>query len=95
MVAASRQCGTGCSSRLAFPVRDAGLGSRLTGKLLRQVGSPKDVFRASLTELEAFYLPSAPAIQSKHAHKYAEEELAQVRKLGCRLLNWEEPEYPR
>jgi DNA processing protein len=74
-----------------------GLGSRLIGKLLRQVGSPKDVFRASLTELEAFHLPSAPApaIQSKHVYKYAEEELAQVRKLGCRLLNWEEPEYPR
>ena len=72
-----------------------GLGSRLTGKLLRQVGSPKDVFRASLTELEAFYLPSAPAIQSKHAHKYAEEEIAQVRKLGCRMLNWGEPKYPR
>jgi DNA processing protein len=74
-----------------------GLGSRLTGKLLRQFGSPGDVFRASLTELEACHLPSAPAraIQSKHAHKGAEEELVQVRKLGCRLLNWEEPEYPQ
>jgi DNA processing protein len=74
-----------------------GLGSRLTGKLLRQFGSPEHVFRASLTELEACHLPAAPAraIQSKHAHKEAEEELAQVRKLGCRLLNWDEPEYPR
>ena len=27
-----------------------GLGSRLTGKLLRQFGSPRDIFRASLTE---------------------------------------------
>src|SRR5580692_2955457 len=74
-----------------------GLGSRLTGKLLRQFGSPRDVFRASLTELEACHLPSAPAraIQSKHAHKDAEEELALVRKLGCRLLNWNEPEYPQ
>jgi DNA processing protein len=74
-----------------------GLGSRLTGKLLRQFGSPKDVFRASLTELEACHLPSAPAraIQSKHAHKDAEEELAEIRKLGCRLLNWDEPEYPQ
>jgi hypothetical protein len=52
---------------------------------------------ASLAELEAFYPPSAPApaIPSKHAHRYAEEEIAQVRKLGCRPLNWEEPEYPR
>ena len=74
-----------------------GLGSRLTGKLLRQFGSPQDVFRASLTELEACHLPTAPAraIQSKGAHKDAEEELAQVRKLGCRLLNWDEPEYPQ
>ncbi len=74
-----------------------GLGSRLTGKLLREFGSPGEVFRASLTALEACHLPAAPAqaIQSKRAHKDAEEELAQVRKLGCRLLNWDEPEYPQ
>ncbi len=74
-----------------------GLGSRLAGKLLRQFGSPGEVFRASLTDLEACHLPSAPAqaIQSKRAHKDAETELAQVRKLGIRLLNWNEPEYPR
>src|ERR1700676_1500881 len=71
--------------------------SRLIAKLLRQFGSPEDVFRASLTELEACHLPTVPAraIQTKHAHKDAEEELAQVRKLGCRLLNWDEPEYPQ
>lgn len=74
-----------------------GLGSRLTGKLLRQFGSPTDVFRASLTELEACHLPVAPAraIHTKLAHKDAEAELAQVRTLGCRLLNWSEPEYPQ
>jgi DNA processing protein len=74
-----------------------GLGSRLTGKLLRQFGSPEDVFRASLTELEACQLPSAPAqaIQSKRAHQDAEAELAQLRKINCRLLNWDEPEYPQ
>ncbi|HWZ55757.1 MAG TPA: DNA-processing protein DprA [Verrucomicrobiae bacterium] len=74
-----------------------GLGSRLTGKLLRQFGSPEHVFRASLTELEACQLPAAPAqaIRSKRSHKEAEAELAEVRKLGCRLLNWDEPEYPR
>jgi DNA processing protein len=73
-----------------------GLGSRLAGKLLRQFGSPTGVFRASLTELEACHLPAAPAraIQAKRAHKEAEAELARVRKLGCRLLNWDEPEYP-
>ncbi len=74
-----------------------GLGSRLTGKLLRQFGSPEGIFRASLTELEACRLPSAPAraIQSRSAHKEAEAELDRVRKLGCLLLNWDDPEYPR
>ncbi len=74
-----------------------GVGSRLAGKLLRQFGSPQEIFRASLTELEACRLPSAPAraIQSRGAHKDAEAELANVRKLGCRLLNWDEPEYPQ
>ena len=75
-----------------------GLGSRMAGKLLRQFGSPQEIFRASLTELEACRLPSAPAraVQSRSAHKDAEAELAKVRKLGgCRLLNWDEPEYPK
>src|SRR6202047_5421571 len=74
-----------------------GLGSRLTGKLLRQFGSPEGIFRASLTELESCRLPAAPAqaIHSRRSHKDAEEELARVRKLGCRLLNWDEPEYPQ
>lgn len=74
-----------------------GLGSRLAGKLLRQFGSPQGIFRASLTELEACHLPSAPAraIYEHRAHKEAEEELGRVRKLGCRLLHWDEPEYPQ
>jgi DNA processing protein len=74
-----------------------GLGSRLIGKLLRQFGSPEKIFRASLTELEACQLPAAPAqaIQSRNAHKEAEAELVRVRKLGCRLLNWSDPEYPQ
>jgi DNA processing protein len=74
-----------------------GVGSRLAGKLLRQFGSPQEIFRASLTELEACRLPAAPAraIQTRGAHKDAEAELAKVRNLGCRLLNWDEPEYPQ
>ena len=75
-----------------------GLGSRLIGKLLRQFGSPEHVFRASLRDLEACHLPSAPAqaIHLKRAYKDAEAELAQLRKLDrCRLLNWDEPGYPR
>src|ERR1035437_5714117 len=74
-----------------------GLGSRLAGRLLRQFGSPEGIFRASLTELEACRLPAAPAqaIQSRSARKEAEAELERVRKFGCRLLNWDEPEYPQ
>jgi DNA processing protein len=74
-----------------------GLGSRLIGKLLRQFGSPAGVFHASLTALEACRLPAAPAraIHARSAHKEAEAELAGIRKLGCSLLNWEEPEYPQ
>ena len=74
-----------------------GLGSRLTGKLLRQFGSPEGIFRASLTELESCRLPAAPAqaIHSRRSHKDAEEELARIRKVGCILLNWDEPEYPQ
>ena len=38
-----------------------GLASRLTAKLLRAIGSPEAIFRASLTELEACHLPPAVA----------------------------------
>ena len=74
-----------------------GLGSRLAGKLLRQFGSPGQIFHASLTELEACRITAAAAqaIHGRRAHKDAEEELARVQKLGCRLLNWDEPEYPQ
>jgi DNA processing protein len=74
-----------------------GLASRLTAKLLRAIGSPEAIFRASLTELEACHLPPAvaQAVFSKAPLKNAEKELEKVRKDGCRLLNWEEPEYPQ
>ena len=74
-----------------------GLGARLAGKLLRQFGSPEEIFRASLTELEACQLPvaAAQAVFSKTAFRDAEKELEQVRKAGCRLIHWEESEYPK
>jgi DNA processing protein len=74
-----------------------GLGPRLSGKLLRRFGSPEEIFRASLTEIEACHLPAKPAraIHSHAAQKDAEAELERVRKLGFRLLNWDEPEYPQ
>ncbi len=74
-----------------------GLAARLSARLLRQFGSPDGVFRASLTQLEACHLPApaAQAIAKKEAFKRAEKELAAVQRIGCRLLNWTEPEYPQ
>jgi DNA processing protein len=74
-----------------------GLGARLTSKLLRHFGSPEAVFRARLTELEACRLPTpvAQAVASQSPLKAAEKELAEVKKLGCRLINWDETEYPK
>jgi DNA processing protein len=74
-----------------------GLGARLAAKLLRQFGSPEEIFRASLTELEACQLPvaAAQATFSKAAFRDAEKELAQVRKGGCRLIHWAESDYPK
>jgi DNA processing protein len=74
-----------------------GLGARLAGKLLRQFGGPEEIFRASLTELEGCHLPAAvaQAVFSRAAFRDAEKELTEVRKAGCRLVNWTETEYPR
>jgi len=41
-----------------------GLASRLSARLLREFGSPEEVFRAPLTRLEACRLP-APVAQSR------------------------------
>lgn len=74
-----------------------GIAARLSARLLRQFGSPDGVFRASLTELEACNLPAAvaQALFKKEVFKRAEKELAAVQRIGCRLVNWTEPEYPR
>jgi DNA processing protein len=39
-----------------------GIAARLSARLLREFGSPKGVFRASLRELEACNLPAPVAI---------------------------------
>ncbi len=74
-----------------------GLASRLAGRVLNQFGSPDGVFSASLTSLEGCHLPGAvaQAIFKKESFRRAEKELAAVRKNGCRLVNWSEPEYPQ
>jgi DNA processing protein len=73
-----------------------GLGARTAGKLLREFGSPDAIFNASLTALEAQRLPAAvaQALHSRRPLSDAAKELAQVQASGCRLLTWDEPEYP-
>lgn len=73
-----------------------GLGARTAGKLLREFGSPDAIFNASLTTLEAQHLPAAvaQAIHSRQPLSNAAKELASVQASSCRLLTWDEPEYP-
>src|ERR1700733_4348526 len=73
-----------------------GLGARMAGKLLREMGSPQQIFNASLAELESPHLPAAVA-QAIHSHRPlsdAAKELAAAQAAGCKLLTWDEPEYP-
>jgi hypothetical protein len=76
------------------------LAARLCARLLKQFGSPEDVFRAPLRQLEACDMPGATAQAvvnvKKEACKRAEKELAAIRAIpGCTLINWSEPEYPQ
>jgi DNA processing protein len=75
-----------------------GLASRLSGRLLKEFGSPEEVFRAPLPRLERCRLPTAvaQAVFKKQAFKRAEKELVSIREIeNCRLLSWTEPEYPQ
>src|SRR6202790_1132739 len=75
-----------------------GLASRLSARLLREFGSPEEVFRAPLGRLEACRLPApvAQAVFKKQSFKRAEKELALTRRMDrCRLVNWTDPEYPQ
>jgi DNA processing protein len=65
--------------------------------LLREFGSPDDVFRAPLRRLEACNLPApvAQAVFKKEAFKRAEKHLAAARRIPCRVINWSDPEYPQ
>jgi DNA processing protein len=75
-----------------------GLASRLSARLLREFGSPEEVFRASLPRLEACRLPGpvAQAVFKKQSFKRAEKELTLTRRIDrCRLVNWTDPEYPQ
>jgi len=74
-----------------------GIAARLSARLLREFGSPEGVFRATLTGLEACNLPApaAQAIFKKQTFWRAEKEVAAIRRIGCRLVTWKEPEYPQ
>ncbi len=74
-----------------------GIAARLSARLLRQCGSPDSVFRASLTNLEACNLsaPVAQAIFKKQTFWRAEKEVDAAPRVGCKLVNWTEPEYPQ
>jgi DNA processing protein len=74
-----------------------GIAARLSARLLREFGSPEGVFRASLRGLEACNLPApaAQAIFKKQTFWRAEKEVAAVRRIGCKLVTWKEPEYPQ
>ena len=73
-----------------------GLGARTAGRLLLEFGSPDAIFSASLTALEGQRVPAAvaQALHSKRPLSDAAKELAQAQAAGCRLLTWDEPEYP-
>jgi len=74
-----------------------GIAARLSARLLREYGSPEGVFRAPLTGIEACNVPApaAQAIFKKQLFWRAEKEVDALRKIGGRLVNWKEPEYPQ
>lgn len=74
-----------------------GIAARLTARLLHEFGTPEGVFRASLTALEGCNLPApaAQAIFKKQTFWRAEKELDAIRRIGCRIINCTEPEYPQ
>jgi DNA processing protein len=74
-----------------------GIAARLSARLLREFGSAEAVFRAPLTRLEACNLtaPVAQAIFHKQTFWRAEKEVDAIRRIGCRVVNWLEPEYPQ
>jgi DNA processing protein len=74
-----------------------GIAARLSSRLLREFGTPDGVFHASLTALEACNLPApaAQAIYKKQTFWRAEKEVDAIRRIGCRIVNCTEPEYPQ
>ena len=61
-----------------------GLGARMAGKLLREMGNPQEIFNASLTELEGHHLPTAvaQAIHSRRPSAMLQRSWQQPRRLA-------------
>ena len=74
-----------------------GIAARLSARLLREYGSPEGVFRASLTGIESCNVPApaAQAIFKKQMFWRAEKEVDALRKVGGKLVNWKDPQYPQ
>jgi len=73
-----------------------GLGPRRTLEAMKAVESADQIFRLSLTELEALRLPAAAAqfIFDGKARQAAEDEWARVAEQGSALITFGDPEYP-
>jgi DNA processing protein len=65
--------------------------------LLCEYRSPEGVFRAPVTGIEACNVPApaAQAIFKKQMFWRAEKEADALRKVGGKVVNWKEPEYPQ
>lgn len=65
------------------------------GRLLERLGGPEEVWGASQAELEAVLGEVGEKVARERAQADPEKELSLARKLGARILTWEEEGYPR
>lgn len=74
----------------------AGLGTTKARRLVEHFGSVQEVFRASLTELEATGIQtvSAQSLGTGRSMELAQEELARAATAGVTLLVPDDPAYP-
>jgi len=74
----------------------AGLGTTKARRLVEHFGSVQEVFRASLTELEATGIQtvSAQSLGTGRSLELAQEELARAAAAGVSLLVPDDPAYP-
>jgi DNA processing protein len=73
-----------------------GLGHTRCRRLAQMMGGVENIFRASLTELEATHMPaeSAQSIALGRSLELAEEEFAKCAEVGSSIVTLDCPEYP-